>query len=89
MTVAAGVVGDVLMRAVLATRHMAAERRGAATLDGTHHLQLREADVSGIGGTPRRPVVAEDVCDLQRWAEQGGGALWCPVPGFPALAPPC
>ena len=77
------------MGAVLAARQMTAERRSAALLDGLHHLQLREADMAGIGATPRRPVIAEDVRDLQRWAEQGGGALWCPVPGFPALALPC
>jgi hypothetical protein len=64
--VAAGIIGDVFMGAVLAARHMAAECRGAALLDGLHHLQLREADVPGVGGPPRRPVVAEDVRDLQR-----------------------
>ena len=65
MPIAARVVGDVLVRTVLAARHMPAERRGAAALDGRHHLQLREADMAGIGGTPRRPVVAKDVRDLQ------------------------
>ena len=45
---------------------MAAERRGAATLDRTHDLHLTEADVSGVGAPPRRPVVAEDIRDLQR-----------------------
>jgi hypothetical protein len=40
---------------------MAAERRGAAALDGRHHLHLVEADVPGIGTTPRRSVVAEDI----------------------------
>ena len=36
------VVGGV---AVLAARHMAAERRGATALDGRHHIQLVEAEV--------------------------------------------
>jgi hypothetical protein len=41
---------------------MAAERHCAAALDGRHHLQLVEADVSGAA--PRRPVVAEDIRNL-------------------------
>jgi hypothetical protein len=27
--------------------------------------------VAGIGGTPRRPVVAEDIRDLQCWTQHG------------------
>jgi hypothetical protein len=46
---------------------MAAERRRAAALDRRHHLQLVEADVTGIGGTPGRSVIAEDSRDLQCW----------------------
>ena len=64
MPVAAAVVGDDGVRAVLAARDMAAERRGAAALDGRHHLQLVEADVPGIGSAPRRPVVAENIYRL-------------------------
>ena len=30
-----------------------------------------EADVPGIGTTPCRPVVAEDIRDLQRWTGHG------------------
>src|ERR1019366_9651809 len=61
--VAAAIVGDdgVSALLVLATRHMAAERCRAATLDRTHDLHLAEADVSGVGAPPRRPVVAEDI----------------------------
>jgi hypothetical protein len=44
---------------------MATERHGAAALDRAHHLELAEADVTGVGVPPRRPVVAEDVRDLQ------------------------
>jgi hypothetical protein len=51
----------------LAALDMAAERRRAAALDRRHHLQLVEADVTGIGGTPRRSVIAEDIRDLQCW----------------------
>ena len=63
------------MRAVLAARDMAAERRRAAALDRAHHLHLVEADVAGIGTAPRRPVVAEDIRDLQRWTGHGRRAL--------------
>jgi len=54
------------MGAVFAARDMAAERHRAAALDGRHHLQLIEADVPGIGAAPCRPVVAEDIRNLQR-----------------------
>ena len=37
----------------------------AAALDRAHH-QLVEADVAGIGTSPRRPVVAEDIYRLWR-----------------------
>ena len=86
MPVAAGIVGDVLVRAVLAARDMAAERRGAAALDGAHHLELREADMTCVGHTPCGAMVAEDVRDLQRGTGQDGGVLRRPVPGLPALA---
>ena len=69
MPVAAAIVGDDHVGAlvVLAARHMAAERRRAAVLDRTHDLHLAEAHMAGIGFAPRRPVVAEDIRDLQRW----------------------
>jgi hypothetical protein len=66
MPVAATIVGDDRVGAVLAARDMAAERRGAAVLDRRHDLHLAETDVSGVGAPPRRPVVAEDIRDLQR-----------------------
>src|ERR1700757_5458168 len=75
MAITTAVVGDDRVGAALAARHMAAERRRAAALDGRHHLHLVEADVSGIGATPRRPVVAEDIRDLQRWTGHGRGLL--------------
>src|SRR5271156_3937721 len=75
MPVAAAVVGDDGMRAVFAARHMAAERRRAAALDRRHHLHLVEADVPGIGAAPRRPVVAEDIRDLQHWTGHDRGSL--------------
>jgi len=57
---------------VLATPDMAAKRRRAAALDGAHHLELTEADVTAVGMTPCGTVVAEDVRDLQNWASHVG-----------------
>ena len=70
------------MGTVLTARHMPAERRRAASLDGTHHLQLVEADAAGIGVAPRRPVVAEDIRNLQRWTGHRCGRLrrWRVIP---------
>src|ERR1700704_3270067 len=66
--VAAAVIGDggVAAGLVLATRDMPAESRGAAALDGAHHLELVEADVAAVGPTPSRPMIAEDIRDLQQ-----------------------
>jgi len=51
--------------AVLTSRDMAAERRGAAAFDRAHHLELSEAQMTGIGGAPYGAVVTEDIRDLQ------------------------
>ena len=65
VAVAAGIIGDVLVRAVLAARNMAAERRRAAALDRAHHLHLIEADVACVGRTPGSTMGAEDIRNLQ------------------------
>src|SRR4029077_14577351 len=65
MPVAATVVRDLGVRALLAARDMSAERRGAAALDRRHRLQLAEADMAGIGSAPCRSMIAEDIRDLQ------------------------
>ena len=67
MPIAAGVIGDLRVRALLAARDMPAERRRAAALDRRHHLQLVEAHMAGIGLTPCRSMAAEDIRDLQSW----------------------
>jgi hypothetical protein len=61
----AAVIGDLRVRAVLAAHDMAAESHRAAALDRRLHLQLAEADVTCIGFTPSRSMVAEDIRDLQ------------------------
>jgi len=63
--VAAAVVGDRGVGTVLAARDVSAEGHRAAALDGAHHLELEQADVAAVGKTPRGPVVAEDLRDLQ------------------------
>ena len=65
VAVAAGVVGDAFMRAVLAALDMAAERGGATGLDRRHDLQLSEAQVTGVGLAPCRSMGAKDVGDLR------------------------
>ena len=63
--VAAGVVRDLGMRAVLAARDMAAEGRGAAALDRRHHLHLAEAEMTGMRRAPGGAMAMEDDGDLQ------------------------
>jgi hypothetical protein len=77
MPVTAGVEGDpgVAALVVLATFNMATERSRAAVLDGRHDLDLAEADMAGIGLSPRRSMAAENIRDLQRRAGHGRGAL--------------
>jgi hypothetical protein len=75
VAITAGVVGDAHMRAILAALDMAAERRGAAALDGRHDLQLREAHMSGVGVAPCRTVAAEDIRHLDRWTRHGRAAI--------------
>src|SRR5277367_2859969 len=53
------------MGAVFAACDMAAERRRAAVLDRRHHFQLAKAHMAGVGLTPSRAMVAEDIRDLQ------------------------
>jgi hypothetical protein len=64
--VAAGVVADAPVRAVLAAFDMAAHRRRSAALERRHDLQLNEAHMAGMGCTPSQPAVAEDVRHLDR-----------------------
>jgi len=52
--------------AVLAAFDMAAQRRGSAALDRRHDLELVEAHMAGMGRTPSRPAMAEDVRHLDR-----------------------
>jgi hypothetical protein len=62
--VAAGVVRDAQVRAVLAAFDMTAQRRRSAALDCRHDLELAKAHMAGMGRKPNRPAVAEDVRHL-------------------------
>jgi hypothetical protein len=64
VAVATGVVGDLDLRAAFTAEHVTTERGTAAALNGRHHLELVETNVSGMGLAPRRTLVAEDVRDL-------------------------
>jgi hypothetical protein len=55
------------------TLDMSSECCGTAALDRRHHLELAKADTAGIGRAPRRPVVAEDIRDLQLRTGHCGG----------------
>ena len=56
--------------AALAAFYVAAEGGGATGLDGRHHLQLREAYMASMLGTPGGAVTMEDVRDLYRGAHR-------------------
>ena len=73
MAVAARVVGDAAVAAILAALDMPAERGRAAVLDGRHHLKLAEAHMPGIGSAPVGPMAMKDVCDLQPRAAPAAG----------------
>ena len=62
-----GVVRDAQVGAGLAALDMTAQRRRSATLDRRHDLELAEAHMAGMGRTPSRSAVAEDVRHLDRW----------------------
>ncbi len=65
--VAAGVIGDARVGAVLAAFDMTAQRCGAADLDRGHDAPLAEAQMSLVGGAPSGAVAAEDVRHFELW----------------------
>ena len=67
------------VRALLATRDVAAKRRRTAALDRRHHLGLAEGDMAGVGLTPCRTMVAEDIRDLQRRTRHPAKTIDCKV----------
>jgi hypothetical protein len=63
--VAQGVRETYIVFAVVAPRNMPAKHRCAAALNRRHHLQLGQADMPNVGGTPDRTMGAENIRDLQ------------------------
>ena len=66
MPVAAVVVGNAAVTAALAAFDLATKGCGAAGLDGRHHLQLCEADVTCMLRTPVGAMTMEDVGEVER-----------------------
>jgi len=64
MPVAAGVVGDTTMAAILACLDMAAERRGPAELDRRHDAVFDAPDMAVVGTTISRTMAAENIRHL-------------------------
>lgn len=65
MSVAAGVIGDPPVSAVVAGLDVTAQRGGAAVLDRRHDLELAEAEMSGMGRAIGWPAAPEDIGDLE------------------------
>ena len=68
--VAAAVIGDPPMAAVLAGLDMTAQGGRAAMLDRRHDLELMKAQVSGMGGPISGAGGTEDIGDLERGAHR-------------------
>jgi hypothetical protein len=71
MAIAARVVGDAAVAAILAALDMPAERGRAALLDRRHDLELTQAHMPGIGAAPVGPMAIKDIGDLQPRAAHG------------------
>jgi len=65
VAIAARVVSDVAVAAILAALDMPAERGRTALLDRRHDLELLQAHMSGIGPAPVGPMAMKDICNLQ------------------------
>ena len=65
MPVAARIVGDPFMIAVLASLHVTAQCRRSTGLDRRHDLELLEAYMAPVGVAPAGAVTMEDVGDLE------------------------
>ena len=66
MPVTAGVVSDLLVLAGRTTQYMTTEYLTTTSLDGRHHLELAEANVTRMRLTPYWSLGTEDIRDLQR-----------------------
>ena len=65
VAIAAGIVGDVGMRALFAAPEVSSERCRAASRDRRHDTQLSEAQMTGTGMAVSGSGGAEDIRDFQ------------------------
>src|SRR5271169_7197290 len=72
--VAAGIVGDAGLAAILTPLDMAAERSRPTRLDGRYDPTLSETQAAGVIGTISGAMAAEDVCHLERRPHAGRSA---------------
>jgi hypothetical protein len=63
--VLAGIIGDVLVSAFGASRHMPTERLGSAGFYRRHHFELAQANMPRICLSPRRTMRTEDISNFQ------------------------
>ena len=75
VAVATRVVGVLGGGAVFTAQHVTAEGDAATLFDGGHHLQLRQAEMSGARVPPRCGVGTEEIGDLQRRSRHDCRAL--------------
>ena len=73
--IAAGIIGDTDLAAVLALLDMPAERRGAARLDGGHDAALGLREPAALRRAERIAVAAENIRHLQDGAH-APGSVW-------------
>ncbi len=91
VAVAAGVVADRQVPAVVAARDVVAEGCGAAGLDGRQDLELAEAQMAGMGAAEglamgaQLAMGARDVGQLQGWPRHGRSGRRRPEMGERAL----
>src|SRR5882672_9690187 len=86
--IAAAIVGDLRVRAVLAAPDMAAERRCAAALDRTHDLHLAEADMAALAlrhAAPWSRKISATSSNRRDMAAMRSAGLCCPSLGFLGL----
>jgi hypothetical protein len=74
--VAAGIVGNAGLTAILAALDMAAEHRCPARLDRRHHAALSGSQAAGLIGAIGGTVAAEDIRHLERGSHTGRSARW-------------
>src|SRR4051812_34414091 len=71
VSIAAGVVGNVLMLTTVALLHMPAQRGRAAALESTHDAALAAREVVVMGAPIRRAVAPQHFAKFRSWMGHG------------------